>query len=412
MKSQDKELYRYYTLSNGLRVVYKYDDSAVSHLGITIDAGSRDERIGENGIAHFIEHCIFKGTKKRSSYRILSRIDGVGGELNAYTTKEEIVVYATFLNTYYERSIELLSDIVFDSVFPEKEIEKEKSVVIDEINSYEDSPSELIYDDFERLVFGSTGLGRMILGTEKKVKEFSSSMIKDFISRNWFTNRIVISTVGNISFDKFIRLIEKYFAAVPEKLTQRKRHTIYKYIPQHIEKQRDTYQAHVMIGNICYSYRNPKRVAFTLLNNILGSSAMNSMLNMHIREKYGNTYIIESSYTAYEDSGIFQIYAGCENHFLDKIIPLITKELEYFCNRRLTQSFLTRGKNQLKGQLAIQYDSNQSEMLSIGKAYLNYGKVSSLEENFKDIDSITAEDLIKVAREIFVKDKLSSIIYK
>lgn len=405
------ETYNYHTLKNGLRIVHKFDASAVAHLGITIDAGSRDEKPYENGMAHFIEHCIFKGTAKKPYYRILSRIDGVGGELNAYTTKEETVVYATFLNTYYERAAELLSDIVFNSVFPEKEIEKEKTVVIDEINSYEDSPAELIYDDFEQLIFGRTGLGRMILGTEDKVKSFSAAMIKDFIQRNWFTNKMVISTVGNIPFDKFVRLAEKYFSDFLAKTTDKKRHSTYRYIPKNIEKQRDTYQAHVMIGNICYSYRNPKRVAFTLLNNMLGSNAMNSALNMHIREKYGNTYSIESSYTAYQDSGIFQIYAGCEEHFAEKIVDLIVKELEVFKFKRLTQSSLTRGKEQLKGQLAIQYDSNQNEMLSIGKALLNYGRVSSLEENFKDIDNITAKDILTVADEIFVKEKLSSIIY-
>lgn len=412
MNLQDDKTYNYYTLANGLRIVYKYDSSQVSHLGITIDAGSRDEKSYENGIAHFIEHCIFKGTTKKPYYRILSRIDGVGGELNAYTTKEETVVYATFISCYYERAVELLSDIIFNSVFPSKEIEKEKTVVIDEINSYEDSPSELIYDDFEQLVFGRTGLGRMILGTENKVKSFSAVMIKDFIARNWFSNKMVISTVGNMPFDKFVRLIEKYFSSVPTKTTQKKRHATYRYTPKHIEKKRDTYQAHIMIGNICYSYRNDKRVAFTLLNNILGSNAMNSYLNMHIRERYGNTYAIESSYTAYQDSGIFQIYVGCEEYFVERIIDLIIKELDSFRIKRLTQSSLTRGKQQLKGQLAIQYDSNQNEMLSIGKALLNYGRVSSLEENFEDIDNVTAKDILVVANEIFVKEKLSSIIYR
>ncbi|MBR1626725.1 MAG: insulinase family protein [Bacteroidales bacterium] len=411
MNSQCGKQYNYYTLDNGLRIVHKYDNTQVSHLGITIDAGSRDEKPYENGIAHFIEHCIFKGTARKPYYRILSRIDGVGGELNAYTTKEETVVYATFLNQYYERAAELLSDIVFNSIFPEKEIEKEKSVIIDEINSYEDSPSELIYDDFEQLVFGRTGLGRMILGTEEKVKSFSASMIRDFISRNWFTNKMVISTVGNIPFDKFVRLIEKYFSDVPARIASNKRHTTYRYIPKHIEENRDTYQTHVMIGNICYSYRNPKRVAFTLLNNMLGSNAMNSALNMHIREKYGNTYSIESSYTAYRDSGIFQIYAGCEEHFVEKIKDLIIKELENFKNKRLAQSSLSRGKQQLKGQLAIQFDGNQNEMLSIGKALLNYGRVSSLEDNFEDIDTITPKDILEVADEVFVTEKLSSIVY-
>lgn len=412
MTTQKDSIYSYHTLPNGIRLVHKYVNSAVSHLGVTIDAGSRDETIKENGIAHFIEHCIFKGTKTRPYYRILSRIDGVGGELNAYTTKEEMVVYATFLNQYYDRAAELLCDIVFHSIFPEKELEKEKSVVIDEINSYEDSPSELIYDNFEQLVFGSTGLGRMILGDAKRVQSFDSQMMLNFISSHWFTNRMVISTVGNINFDKWVRLIEKYFAKVHQRLTNKHRHGKYAYKPQHIEEDRNTYQAHVMVGNICYSYRNSKRVAFSLLNNILGSSAMNSALNMHIRERYGNTYTIESTYTAYQDSGIFQVYAGCEEHFAHKVYDLIVKELLFFSNKRLTQSSLARGKQQLKGQLAIQFDSNQNEMLSIGKSLLNYKRVATLEDTFKEIDKVTIDDIQTTAKEIFIPEQLSSIIYR
>ncbi len=411
MSSPDKSIYRYHTLSNGIRLVYRYTDSDVAHLGVSIDVGSRDEKPSLNGIAHLIEHCIFKGTKTKPYYRILSRIDGVGGELNAYTTKEETVIYATFLSSYYDRATELLSDLIFNSTFPAKQVEREKSVVIDEINSYEDSPSELIYDAFERLVFGNTGLGRMILGSKEHVQSFNSEMLKEFIATHWFTNKIVISTVGNMDFDRWVRLTEKYFEPIPKMTTNHTRHSIYHYQPKHIVQKRDTYQSHLMIGNICYSYKNDKKVAFSLLNNILGSSAMNSALNLHIREKYGNTYIIESSYTAYQDSGIFQVYAGCEPHFESKLYDLIIKELDSFANKRLTQSYLCRAKNQLKGQLAIQYDSNQNEMLSIGKAFLNFNKVATLEDSFTEIDKVTIEDIFLVAKEIFVKEKLSSIIY-
>lgn len=411
MSSQDNSPYRYHTLKNGIRLVHRFTDSEVAHLGISIDVGSRDEKPSLNGIAHLIEHCIFKGTITKPYYRILSRIDGVGGELNAYTTKEETVVYATFLSSYYDRATELLCDLIFNSTFPSKQVEKEKSVVIDEINSYEDSPSELIYDAFEQVVFGNTGLGRMILGSKKHVQGFTSSMLKEFVATHWFTNKMVISTVGNMDFDRWVRLVEKYFNNIPPMTTTHNRHSIYHYKPQHIVQKRDTYQSHIMIGNICYSYKNNKKVAFSLLNNILGSNAMNSALNLHIREKYGNTYIIESSYTAYQDSGIFQVYAGCEPHFEEKLCELIIRELESFANKRLTQSSLCRAKNQLKGQLAIQYDSNQNEMLSIGKSYLNFNKVATLQDSFKQIDKVTIEDIFMVAQEIFVRDKLSSIIY-
>jgi predicted Zn-dependent peptidase len=404
--------YNYATLNNGIRLVHRYTPSNVAHLGVTIDVGSRDEKPQENGIAHFIEHCIFKGTNKRHSYQILSRIDGVGGELNAYTTKEETCVYATFLNNYYERATELLSDIVFHSTFPDKELEKEKVVILDEINSYEDSPSDLIYDKFEEVIFGKTGLGRMILGQPKKVKEFTSKEVKDFMDKNYFTNLISISTVGNIDFDKWVHLVEKYFCVEKKTIEHRKRHRTYNYKPKHIEENRDTYQAHLMLGNIAYSYKDDKKVAFSLLNNILGSNAMNSALNMHIRERYGFTYALESNYTAYCDSGIFQIYAGTDEKYIDKTKELIIKELMRFVNKRMTQSYLSRSKEQLKGQIAIQYDSNQNEMLSIGKSLLNYNKVETLNDTFKDIDEVTAVDILQVASEIFIPEKLSTIIYK
>lgn len=404
--------YRVHTLYNGIRLIHKHTDSQVAHLGITIDVGSRDEERQENGMAHFIEHCIFKGTKKRSSSRILSRIDGVGGELNAYTTKEETAVFCTFLSKHYERATELLSDIIFNSVFPDKELDKEKSVIIEEINSYEDSPMELIYDEFESLVFGDTGLGRMILGTEKKVKSFSSSQVMDFIKKNWATNLIVISTVGDIKFEKWVRLIEKFFGYIPPRPINRQRKENYNYIPQHKELNKDTYQAHIMIGCPCYDYTSEKKVAFSLLNNVLGSSAMNSYLNMNVREKYGFTYLIESSYNAYSDNGIFQIYAGTDEQYIDKTLSLIKKGLQRFVDKRLTQSQIHKAKEQLKGQLSIQNDYNREEMLAIGKSLLNYNHVQSLEETFSDIDSISAEDILEVASEIFRIDNLSTIIYK
>lgn len=404
--------YRLHTLSNGIRLIHKHTDSQVAHLGVTIDVGSRDESPEENGMAHFIEHCIFKGTERRSSSRILSRIDGVGGELNAYTTKEETSVFCTFLSKHYERAAELLSDIIFNSIFPDKELEKEKSVIIEEINSYEDSPMELIYDEFESLVFGNTGLGRMILGTEDKVKSFSSSQVIEFIKKNWATNLIVISTVGDIKFERWVRLIEKFFGQIPLKPLNRQRREKYNYIPQHKEFLRDTYQAHIMLGSPCYDYTSDKKVAFSLLNNILGSSAMNSCLNMNIREKYGFTYLIESSYNAYSDNGIFQIYAGTDEQYIDKTLSLIKKELQRKVDKRLTQSQIHKAKEQLKGQLSIQNDYNREEMLAIGKSLLNYNRVQSLEETFSDIDSISAEDILEVASEIFNLDNFSTIIYK
>lgn len=404
--------YRIHTLSNGIRLIHKHTDSEVAHLGVTIDVGSRDELPEENGIAHFIEHCIFKGTKKRSSSRILSRIDGVGGELNAYTTKEETTVFCTFLRQHYERATELLADIIFHSVFPPKELEKEKSVVIEEINSYEDSPMELIYDEFEHLVFRDTGLGRMILGTEERVRTFTSEQVKAFIQRNWANNLIVVSTVGNINFDKWVRLTEKYFNSLLFSISRQRTKSTYSYRPQYKEENRDTYQAHIIYGCPCYDYNNDKKVAFSLLNNILGSTAMNSYLNMNIREKYGFAYLVESSYNAYSDNGIFQIYAGTEPQYIDKTLNLIQKALRHFTSCRLTQSQIHKAKQQLQGQLSIQNDYNREEMLSIGKALLNYNKVQSLQETFSDIDTITSQEITQVAQDIFNLDNFSTLIYK
>ncbi len=404
--------YRFHNLGNGIRLVHKYTNSNVAHLGVTINIGSRDESEEENGIAHFIEHCIFKGTVNKTYSKILSRIDGVGGELNAYTTKEETVVFATFLTQYYARATELLADIVFNSTFPEKELEKEKSVIIEEINSYNDSPTELIYDEFESMIFGNTPLGRMILGIPKKVRSFNSLQVRKFIKKNWATNKIVISTVGNMDFEKWCRLTEKYFGNIDENIQPPRIKQNYNYFPQYKVNQKDTHQAHIMYGCPCYDYSCEKKVAFFLLNNMLGSSAMNSALNMHIREKYGFTYLIESAYTAYGDNGIFQIYAGTEEQFIDKTLSLIDKELYKFRDKRLTQSQLHKAKEQLKGQLSIQNDYNREEMLSMAKSLLNYNKVQNIQETFEDIDSIQAEDILSVASEIFDTNKFSTLIYR
>ena len=315
------------------------------------------------------------------------------------------------LNVLIYRAAELLCDIVFNSIFPEKELEKEKSVVKDEINSYKDSPGELIYDDFDTLLFGQTGLGRMILGTEKRVESFTRGMVMDFIARNWFTDRMVISTVGNIDFDKFVRLVEKYFLHIPAHFKDKNRRLVYHYRPKHVSKYKKTHQAHVMIGNVCYSYDSIRRASFSLLNNMLGSNAMNSALNMHIREKYGNTYAIESSYTAYCDTGSFCVYAGCEEHFTEKLIELIYKELKRFTDMPPSPLYLKRSKEQLKGQLAIQYDSNQNEMLSMGKLLLNFGDVADLQESFDEIDRLRADQICDTANEIFIPENMSCLIY-
>jgi len=411
MPSVVKEIYQTYTLSNGLRLVHRYTSSQVAHCAITINVGSRDERVQENGMAHFIEHCIFKGTKTKSNRRILSLVDATGGELNAFTTKEETCIYATFMVPYYERVLDLFSDIVFNSVFPEIEIEKEKSVIIDEINSYQDSPSEQIFDDFELLLYGRTGLGRYILGSEDRVQCFTSAQLKDFIAQNYATDKMVLSTIGNIDFEKWVRLCEKFFSSFAKNETKNHRTQTKKYSVQTKVYHKDTNQAHLAIGNRAYSYKNDKRVPFTLLNNILGGGAMNSRLNMHIREKYGLTYALESSYTAYSDTGVFMVYASMDFEQTQKTIKLIINELASFADKLLTPLALKQAKEQFIGQMAIQYENNQNEVISMGKSLLNYGKIDTLAQMNQEINSLSSLQLQEVANEVFNNKQYSQITY-
>lgn len=406
-----QDIYNLYELKNGIRLIHRYSPSPVSHCGITINVGSRDETESENGIAHFIEHSIFKGTYKRKAFQILNRIDGVGGELNAFTTKEETCIYGCFLHSYYERFLELLSDIVFNSTFPEKEIAKEKVVVIDEINSYQDTPFELIYDEFEKQLFGNHSLGRLILGTPENVNSFTSEGIKAFIDKNYSTDQMVISIVSSIDCEKWFSLAEKYFGGYEKKTNKKRREKILVRKAEKNIYDRDTYQSHAIIGTMAYGYKDEKKAAFSLLNNMLGGYAMNSYLNMHIREKYGFTYTIESNYTAYSDVGVFSIYAGTDKKYMDKTLRLINKELEKFTQSPLAEKTLQKFKQQMKGQLAISCDSNQNEMLSIGKMLLNFGKVDTLQDTYKTIDEISSKEILEVAQEIFVPEKLSIIQY-
>ncbi len=402
--------YSLHTLSNGIKLVHRHTDSAVSHCGLTIDAGSRDERVSENGTAHFVEHCLFKGTAKRRGFQILGSIDGVGGELNAFTTKEETCIYALYLEQYHRRFLELLSDIVFGSIFPPNQVEKEKEVILDEINAYLDTPSEQIFDDFEQLLFPNHGLGRLILGTYNKVKTMTSEQLRDFVRRNYTTNNMVLSCVSSLSADKWFALCEKYFSCYPSTVKSSRRQPPKPYKPIDSQRNQDTYQSHIVIGNRAYSYRNDKKVAFSLLNNILGSGAMNSYLNMHIREKYGFTYSIESSYTAYLDSGVFAVYASCDKSHRDKTIKLITQELDRLTQNKISSRSLTKIQRQMIGQILVNAERNQSEMLSIGKTLLNFGKVNSLSDICSEVEQITSEQILEVAQEVFAPEKLSTIL--
>lgn len=404
--------YNFFQLKNGIRIVHKYIDTNVAHCGLIINAGSRDEDGKENGIAHFIEHCIFKGTSKRKSYHILNRLDSVGGDLNAYTTKEETCVYASFLHEYYERTIELLSDIVFNSTFPAKELIKEKEVVIEEINSYKDNPSELIFDEYEEYMYAGHPIGRLILGTPSNVRKFKSPDLQNFIHKNYNTDEMVFCSVGNIKFAQLVKLVEKHFAIYPANERKLTRQAFTDYKPMNIVKNKRTYQTHTLIGNMAYGTKDKRKNGLTLLNNILGGPAMNTRLNLAVRERHGYAYTVESNYTPYTDTGLFSIYLGTDTSSNQKAIDVVMKELGKLRTTKLGNMQLKSAKKQLIGQVEIAYESNLNEMLSIGKSYMIFNKVDSIAEINAKIEKVTEDEIIEIANEIFDPSQLSYLIYK
>lgn len=398
-------------LKNGIRIIHQEVKSNVGYLGVIINAGSRDEELQEQGIAHFIEHSIFKGTKKRKAYHVLSRIEDVGGELNAYTTKEETALYASFLTRYFERAAELLSDIIFNSTFPEKELEREKEVVMEEINSFKDSPAELIFDEFEEIVFDGHPIARNILGTPEILRTFNRDKIHSFISKNYNTDQIIVSSVGNISFHRLTYLIEKYFGSEAPNFRVSERQKFENYIPGNKSETKDTFQAHCILGNIAFDNQHPQRISLVLLNSLLGGQALNSRLNLALRERKGMAYNVESGYTAYSDTGIFNVYFGTDKENLEKALQIVYKEFQFLKTTKLGTLQLSKAKRQLIGQLAIATDNHEELMLTIGKSFLLFDKVDPMIRVFEKIEAVTASDLLEVANIIFDKNKLSQLVY-
>ncbi|MDO9616003.1 MAG: pitrilysin family protein [Bacteroidota bacterium] len=401
-----------FVLKNGIRIIHQEAKSPVSHFGVLINTGSRDEEANEQGIAHFIEHVIFKGTQKRRAFHILNRIEDVGGELNAYTTKEETAVYATFLSEYYQRSMDLISDILINSTFPTKELELEKEVVIEEINSYKDNPSELIFDEFEEILFDGHPIARNILGTPELIKTFNKNSILKFMDENYHTDQIVLSSVGNISMAKFIHLAEKFFGSIPEKIRTKKRSDQYNYHPEIRIVQKDTFQAHCIIGNLAPTIFSPKRMQMVLLNNILGGASMNSRLNMVLRERNGMAYNVESGYTGYFDTGEFSVYFGTDKENMEQALRLVNKEFRKIKEQPMGILQLSRAKKQLIGQLAISTENREDLMLSIGKSYLFFDRVDTLETIFKKIEAIGGAEILEIANEILDEPQSSTLIYQ
>lgn len=400
------------TLPNGIRVVHKHDLSPVSYCGIAINVGTRDELPEEHGMAHFIEHMLFKGTTRRKSWHILNRLETVGGELNAYTTKEETFVYATVLSSDFERAMELCADIVFHSTFPQNEIEKETEVIIDEINSYNDTPSDLIFDDFEALVFEDSTIGRYILGNEETLRQYKTQDAVRFVRRNYHTDQIVFFSLGNVPFKKIAYWATKYMGDVPAFYTETARSPISLYHPKQILIEKDTHQSHIIIGNRAYGLSDNRRLALYLLNNILGGPGMNSRLNVALRERCGIAYNIESNFTSYSDTGVISIYFGSDFKNAQKGTHIVLKELKKLRTQRFSDTQLLRAKKQLICQLAISQESKESLSLNLGKSILYFDRFESFAEICKSLNKISSSDLLEVANEIFCEDNLSKIEYR
>ena len=410
-RSKNKMTYNIHTLSNGLRIIHAPNQSAVAYCGFAVDAGTRDEADHEQGMAHFVEHLLFKGTKKRHAWHILNRMENVGGDLNAYTNKEETIVYSAFLAEHFPRAVELLADIVFHSTFPQQEIDKEVEVIIDEIQSYEDSPSELIFDDFEELLFPNHPLGRNILGKPDLLHQFKCEDALRFTSRYYRPENVVFFVQGNVDFKRVVRLVERATADVAPSTESYSRRRPDLYVPRSLTLHRDTHQAHVMIGSRGYDAHDEKRTALYLLNNILGGPGMNSRLNVSLRERSGLVYNVEANLTSYTDTGVFCIYFGTEHDHVDRCIRLVKKELKRLCEKPLSTNQLNAAKKQIIGQIGVARDNAESTALGMAKTFLHYNKMDDPQEVFQRIEALTSKELWEVSNEMFAEEQLSTLIY-
>ncbi len=400
------------TFTNGIRYLHIAAPGPVAHLAVYINAGTRDEDEGQGGIAHFIEHTIFKGTRKRKAFHVLTRLETVGGELNAFTSKEETCIFATFLAEHFLRALELISDILINPTFPEKELKKEKDVILDEINSYKDNPSEEIYDLFEENLFKGHALSKGILGTPEHIQNFTREDVLAFIRKHYTAGKIVVCSAGDMNFKKACHLVEKYFEPFRPDPALKTRQPFGHYEPFSLKMTRTTYQAHCMLGNVAYDRNDPRRFPLFLLNNILGGPAMNSRLNLSVRERHGYAYSVESAILAYTDTGIFSIYFGTDNETLEKSLALIRKEMDRMRNEKLGALQLSQAKKQLIGQIEIANESNLNYLMAAGKAYLHDNRLDEPDEIRRKIDSITSEQIIETAQELFDPQNLSTLIFQ
>ncbi len=401
-----------YILPSGIKCILKHTRNEAVYCALMTGTGTRDELPSEHGIAHFLEHMFFKGTAHRRPHHINSLLDNVGGELNAYTAKEETVVHATVLKHDFAKAVDLITDVFFNSTYPQAEIDKERGVILDEINSYKDSPSDMIFDDFEDIVFKGSSLGRNILGTKKSLKKIKTQDFYNFTQRNYSTTKTVFMVMGNISYIRFKTVCDKFLGEIPLKESNQVREALPEYTPQTVELSKHTFQTHTIIGARAYAFDDKRRVALALLSNILGGPSANSLLNQVLREKYGLTYGVENNFSTYSDTGIASIYFSCEKENHSRCMELIDQQLKLLREKPLTAFQLNRAKKQLIGQLAISSDNNENYMLSCGKSFLLYDDVDSIERSNSKIRAISDKQIQDVANDIFAPNNLTTLIYR
>ena len=430
--------YNTYTLDNGLRIIHLPSDSKVVYCGYQINAGTRNEEPGEEGLAHFCEHVTFKGTERRKAWHILNCLESVGGDLNAYTNKEGTVYYSAILKEHIARAVDLLTDIVFHSVYPQTEIDKEVEVICDEIESYNDSPAELIYDEFENIIFKGSPLGHNILGTAEQVRSFKTEDALRFTRKLYRPDNAIFFAYGDIDFKKLVRLLKKSFLSEKRRVKseettfgdRRERqfnspeaqaqfniqhstfNTQHSFEGQTIVMQKNTHQAHVMIGTRAYDVNDSRRMPLYLLNNMLGGPGMNAKLNLALREHNGLVYTVESTMVAYGDTGVWSIYFGCDEHDVKRCLRLVRKELDKFMQKPLSEAQFKAAKKQIKGQVGVACDNRENFALDFGKSFLHYGWEKNVDRLYEQVDEITAEQIQAVAQELFDKDRLTTLIFR
>lgn len=399
-------------LENGIRVLHRQiTDSKIAHVGIMLDIGSRDELENEQGLAHFWEHMAFKGTKKRKAFHIINRLESLGGELNAYTTKEKICFYSAVLDNHLDKSFELLSDITFNSIFPERQIDRERQVILEEMSMYRDTPEDAIQDEFDELIFPNHSLGRNILGTTDTVASFHRDDFNSFLDRNLDTSRIVVSSVGNYPVSKVKRMAMKYLRELPTLTRKMERASFEGYVPIRQEKKKTITQAHFAMGKTSFHISHEKRIPFFFLVNLLGGPGMNSRLNLALREKHGLVYGVEAGFSPYQDTGQFGIYFATDQGQLKKAQRLLLREIEALKKKPLGHLQLHKAKQQIKGQLAMSEENKNAFMLMMAKSMLDLNRLPNINEVFKKIDNLSAPELQELAIETLEISDMSSLTY-